>query len=137
MDLPTLADFRARYPEFTLVPDGLAAGVLMEAVLFVDETWRDSDRAPAVLALAAHLLAREGEPGRSSTLAAGGSLATAPGSLGAVTGMSVGDVSVSYSDASSTSSSAEGDSAADYSTTAYGRLFLRLRARNFPAVMVV
>ena len=137
MDLPALADFRARYPEFTPVLDGLAAGVLMEAGLFVDETWRDSDRAPAVLALAAHLLAREGEPGRSSTLAAGGSLATAPGSLGAVTGMSVGDVSVSYSDAASASSSGEGASSSDYSTTAYGRLFLRLRARNFPAVMVV
>ena len=137
MDLPTLADFRARYPEFTPVPDGLAAGVVTEAGLFVDETWRDSDRAPAVLALAGHLLSREGEPGRSSTLAAGGALAAAPGALGSLTGMSVGDVSVSYSDASSASSSGDGASASDYSTTAYGRLFLRLRARNFPAVMVV
>lgn len=128
---PTASDFKARYIEFAPVSDTLVNLVLADAAEFVAETWRQVDRIPAVMALAAHMLAMEGEPQRS----AGGS-----GGAGAVSGpvqsAKVGDVSVTFK-GWSLGGTGTGSIADSYNQTAYGQRFLTYLRRNFPPVLVV
>ena len=86
---PTAADLKARFPEFTDVSDTLVNLILAEASAQVGETWIERDRKPATLYLAAHMLAMEGEPGRS----AGG---TGGGTSGPVRRRKVGDVETEF-----------------------------------------
>lgn len=132
---PAASVLKARYPEFTVVSDVLAGLVLTDAASMVDETWREGDRTPAMLAYAAHMLAMEGEPARSATIAAGGS-ASGGGSTGAVKRIKVGDVETEFAGAAGSGSSDAVGSAAWLSASAYGQQFLILRRRNFPAVAV-
>ena len=124
---PTAADLKARFPEFTAVSDVLVNLILAEAKAQVGETWLERDRKTATLYLAAHMLAMEGEPGRS----AGG---TSGGTSGPVRRRKVGDVETEFA---GFGSSASGASASDYGLTAYGRLFFDLLRKNFPGVAVV
>lgn len=125
---PTAADLKARFPEFAAVSDTLINLILEEASAQVGETWLERDRKPATLYLAAHLLTMEGEPGRSAT-----------GQSGAATGpvrrRKVGDVEVEF--AGAVSVSATGDTRSAYDLSAYGRQFMVLLRKNFPAVAVV
>lgn len=127
---PTAADLKARYPEFAPVGDALVSAVIGEAALFVDESWRESDRAPAILARAAHMLALEGEPARAQ--GSGSGVAN-----GTVRRVKVGDVETEFApriqgaEASAMSSMSLG-----LTDTPYGKRFLELRRRNFPGVVV-
>jgi len=125
---PTAADLKARFSEFAAVPDTLVNLILAEAQAQVGETWLERDRKPATLYLAAHLLAMEGEPGRS----AGG---TGGGVSGPVKRRKVGDVETEFAGFGVAGGGAATD--ASYEMTAYGRQFLRLLRLNFPAVAVV
>lgn len=136
---PTPEIFKVRFPEFEPVADGLLALVLDEAIGDIGDTWVERDRARAQMYLTAHLLAMEGEPGRSQGIAAGegsGNFAV----TGAVKREKVGDVEVEYAGVSSSSGGGSGSSSslsASYGATSYGRLYLELMRRNFPAVAVV
>lgn len=125
---PTAADLKARFPEFAAVSDTLINLILEEASAQVGETWLERDRKPATLYLAAHLLTMEDEPGRSAT-----------GQSGAATGpvrrRKVGDVEVEFAGAASVSATGENRNA--YDLSAYGRQFMALLRKNFPAVAVV
>ncbi|WP_272789272.1 MULTISPECIES: DUF4054 domain-containing protein [unclassified Shinella] len=136
---PNAEIFKARFPEFAPVPNTLVNTVLAEAVDAVGDTWLERDRAKAQMYLAAHLLAMEGEPGRSQGVAAGEG-----GGHFAVTGPvkreRVGDVEVEYAGASASSGGGSGSGSslsANYGTTSYGRLYLEFLRKNFPPVAVV
>lgn len=125
---PTSTDLKARFPEFSSVSNTLLDLILAEASAQVGETWLERDRKPATLYLAAHMLAQEGEPGRS----AGG---TGGGTSGPVKRRKVGDVETEF--AGFSASSGAGGRASEYGSTAYGLRFLDLLRKNFPAVAVV
>lgn len=125
---PIAADLKARYPEFAAVADARITAVLDEIALEVDATWIEDHRRPAMLALAAHLLAMEGALSNNQSAGASGP--------GAVIREKVGDVEVAYANPSASSQSATG-SEARYGQTHYGRRFLEYRQRSFPTVAVV
>lgn len=125
---PTATTFKARFPEFVPVSDTLVNLVLAEATDAVGETWLERDRAKAQMYLAAHLLAMEGEPGRSTT-------GQGTGSAGPVKRFKVGDVETEFAGAGGSSGASSG--ASGYLQTQYGRMYLELLRKNFPAVAVV
>lgn len=125
---PTAADLKQRFPEFTAVSDTLVNLILAEASAQVGETWVERDRKPATLYLAAHLLAMEGEPGRSAG-------STSGGVTGPVKRRKVGDVETEFAGFGRTDTNGRTDTG--YEMTTYGRQFLRLLRLNFPAVVVV
>ena len=123
---PDASDLKARFPEFTAVSDTLVTLVLDdEAIPRVGESWIQRDRKIATLYLAAHLLAAEGEPARST-----GGLSS---STGPVKRERAGDTEVEYA----VSSGASEVTAGDYMSSTYGRRFLELLRLNFPAVAAV
>ena len=125
--LPTAADLKARFPEFAPVADGLVGAVIGEAAGSVDETWRGADRSPAILALAAHMLALEGEPGRTNGTSTGAG-------VGAVQSIKVGDVETQFG--SRGAGVVAGAASLGLTDTTYGQRFIALRRRNFPSVTV-
>lgn len=130
---PVAATVKARYPEFMSVADALVTLVLAEAITDVDERWIEADRARAQMALCAHYLAVEGEPGRSSAIASGNAHDPL---IGPIRSDKVGDVATEYLGHGSGNSSG-GITKEDYHRTPYGSQFLKLRARSFPAVVAV
>lgn len=123
---PSVSDLKARFPEFTAVSDALVNLILNgEAIPRVGEDWYERDRKTATLYLAAHLLAAEGEPDRST----GG----ASSSTGPIKRERAGDTEIEYA---VTTSSAD-VTAGDYASSTYGRRFLELLRLNFPAVVAV
>lgn len=124
---PTAADLKARFPELATVPDTLVDLILAEASAQVGDTWIERDRNPAALYLAAHMLAIEGEPGRSKSNGA-----DATGASGPLKRFKVGDLETEFAGFGSVS----GDFG-NYGLTAYGQRYLELLRKNFPAVSVV
>jgi hypothetical protein len=126
--LPTVADFRTRYPEFGDLSASRIQAVLTEVAAEVGDAWIPATQKPAALALAAHLLA---ETGALST-ADGMVSSVAPGS---VIEQHAGDTGQKFS---STTSASSGSSSANVvsalSRTAYGLRYLELRNRSFPSV---
>lgn len=124
---PTVADFKARFPNFASVDDATVQIVLDEAVGEVGSTWIEKDRTPAVLHLTAHMLASEGlgvpSPG------GGGAAVT-----GAVKRRRVGDTETEFVGMGGNTSNGP---LSGYLSTAYGRRYLELMRRNFPAIAVV
>jgi hypothetical protein len=131
---PSAADFKARYPEFTAVPDVTVTAVIADAEGEVGATWIDQDRRPAVLALSAHWLAGQGY--QHAQNGEGGSAVPVAGPLRS---SKVGDVDESYGAAGKAPGAPGGKDAAasDLSATAYGQRFMALRRRSFPSAMVV
>lgn len=125
---PTATTLKARFPEFTPVSDTLVDLVLAEAIDAVGETWLERDRAKAQMYLAAHMLAMEGEPSRTTT-------GQGTGTTGAVKRRRVGDVETEFAGAGGASGGATGGSG--YLQTTYGRMYFDLLRKNFPAVAVV
>lgn len=125
---PTAADLKARFSEFATVSDTLVNLILAEAQAQVGETWLERDRKPATLYLAAHLMAMEGEPLRSNAGAVAATSATGP-----IKRVKVGDSETEFAGGGGSS----GEGASSYTATEYGRRFLELMRRNFPAVAVV
>jgi Protein of unknown function (DUF4054) len=131
---PTIADFRARFPELSTVSDTLVNAFLydVENVWLEEDLWDERDYPLAVLYLTAHLLSIFQIQSTSS---------------GSPTGMPADTFVNSISIEGRTISFAQrgGSGAANMTgageellgTTLYGSLFLQLRARNIVPVVVV
>lgn len=130
VDIPTSANFKARYPEFAALSDGLVDAFIAEASNMVDDDWETSDQKPAIMALAAHLAFMEGYPARLS-----GSFD--PGTSSREMLMRrVGDVTVQYAQTDSTNSSG-GGLLSSLGSSAYGQRFKQLLKLNAPAIGLV
>jgi hypothetical protein len=124
---PDLAMFRARFPVFADSPDAQITLILAEAVSKVDQTWREADYQPAILYLAAHLLATDDS--QVDDLVVVGDTGSAN-----IASESFGGMSVSYAKNSATSLNAFVN---EFSTTVYGKRFLTLVRANFPGMVLV
>jgi hypothetical protein len=119
--VPDSSDFKARFPAFASYDDTYIDLVIEEAALSVNETWIETDYQPAILYLTAHLITTEaGGPGGVA------------GQSGPVQSESFGPISKSYAVAKGASGNVS-----LYSSTEYGRRYLTLLKRNFPAVAVI
>ncbi len=130
VDVPSAAEFKTRYPEFTGVSDGLVTLITAEALNMVDDDWVLSDQKPALMAFTAHLLSLEGYPSRSVD-------PTAPLPVGAgreIIMRRVGDVTTQYAQGAA---SGTGGFIASLNLTIYGRRFAQLLKLNAPAIGLV
>ena len=126
--VPTVEQFTTRFPEFASNDEEQIALLLQDSAFLIDCTWREVDYQPAIMYMTAHHLTNA----NAAADYGGGSM---PGSVSAET---FGPISVSYGGQSGNSSGSGGAwSGSPYSTTDYGRRYLRLRDGNFPAIMVV
>lgn len=121
---PTAADVKARFPEFTAVADATIDAVLAETG-FIDTSWIENDRRPAIMYYVAHKLVMSGQ---------GSSASAKLQAVGDFTRIKSGDLEVSRS---SGGSSAGSGGAGTYSLTTYGKEYLELRDRSFPSVMMI
>ena len=107
--------------------------ILEEAIKRVGPTWVERDRTPAILYLSAHLLTLEGY----GVLSPGGN-GSSPNTAGHLKRRKVGDVEVEYQNANEALGTGNGGMDRNgYNLTPYGRQFLLIMRRNFPAVAVV
>lgn len=149
VNVPTAANLKARYPEFTPVADERITLFIQEAARSVDDSWIETDQSPAIISLACHQMSLEGEPASSSGGSASGGSASG-GSAGSsadnakegrfLKSRKVGDVSNEW--AESEASKAAGTlsataSQAEYRSTSYGANFLRLMKLNHSGMRVV
>lgn len=58
--IPTAADLKTRFPEFSTVDDAVVTARIEEATRMVDETWTEGDYTLAIELYAAHIMALEG-----------------------------------------------------------------------------
>lgn len=123
-DPPTPAQFKTRFPIFGDTDDERVQIFLTEAARTVDETWIEEDFQPAIMYLAAHLLATDNSD-EGSTVQLGGA-------KGALSSESFSGMSRSY-DTAKVSAAAN----STYGSTEYGRRFYTLLQNNHPAVLVV
>ena len=130
--VPSALDLKARYPEFAPVDNALIGAVIDEAAAQVSTRWLERDFVPAIINLAAHMLASEGEPSRTRN----GGVVVAD--LGPIKSVSVGAITTTYAssddDASQATSGAAPNQLAD---TVYGKRYLMLLRKNFAGVVVV
>lgn len=128
---PTAAQMKARFPEFATVSNDLIDMVIQDAEIYVDDSWRDEDRAPAVRFLAAHMLVTQGY---GSGAGAGGAGAAA---AGPISSLSVGDASVSFGTRAGSAVAGIGSADAALMSTAYGQQFVSLRDANFRGPVLI
>lgn len=129
--VPTPAEFKTRFPIFTDSDDALIQMLLNEAATNVSTSWIESDYQPAILYLTAHLLATDNsEEGADVGSGVGGD------GQGQIASEHWGPISISYR---APQYPRLGESFFDqyYGTTSYGRRYLFLIRRNFPAIAVV
>lgn len=125
--VPTYADFIARFPIFdnvALYPQTVVELLLIEASNAIDTTWIETDYAPAIMYLAAHMLALDNSM-EGDEVAIGGPTA--------ISSESFAGMSVSYSKSAAPAGSAE---ASSFGTTSYGRRYYNLLRKNKPPVVV-
>lgn len=115
---PTPADLKLRYPAFADVADETVQYWLTDAERVVGETWREADRAVAMIAYAAHMMSETGALAASTPAGA-----TAMLSASGVTSFRSGSFSASISESAA--------SATGLQATIYGREFLALQRASF------
>lgn len=121
--VPSVDQFHTRFPIFADSDDDLIAVMIAEASRSVDTTWEEGDYQPAIMYLAAHLLATDNS-GEGETVNVG-----AAGGDGAIVSESFqGLGSVSY--ASRTIAPGSLSASDQYGTTEYGRRYKALLKRN-------
>lgn len=126
--IPTAAEFKARFPEFSAVGDDLITLVIAESEPSVGETWLDTDRRPAVMYLTAHKLFLQGQGPAS-----GGAWSIVSGPM---TRRKVGDVEVQYAGTGGAAGIGSG-SASEFARTIYGVEYWRLLRRNFSGTFAI
>jgi Protein of unknown function (DUF4054) len=148
---PSVEEFLTYYPEFKTWDQATVNVWLNQAVLEVSYgSWEDRDRSHAAMALAAHLLVTT--PGAAPAEDAGdggggsGGESSSSGTF-AIKSRTVGQVRVEYDTGKTTQSKWTGGASigtidpdsvfAGLKMTPYGRRYLYLMRRNFPAVRVV
>lgn len=115
--VPAAADLQARYPAFANVSTTWIDTVIAEASRSVGTDWAEADYQPAIMALAAHMLTKEGALG---AIKSGGSVAS----------RSFDGMSVTYKQSSSQNTSELDD-------TEYGKNYLRMLRRNVGGAYVL
>lgn len=131
MATPTLAGFKARFPEFEAlgISDATIQVYFDDAIAHLDETsWGDCYER-AVYYYTAHTLTLNK---MRSDAVAGGGLGAAAGTSGPVTSAGADGLSVSY--AAPRASTTDGDDW--YRQTSYGQEYLNLAAECLPTVRV-
>lgn len=111
---PTPADLKTRYPAFAAVADQTVQYWLTDAQRFVDTSWREVDYAPALMAAAAHWMAR-----------AGLGVGPAAGIPAGVTSFRSGSFSVQIAEGAASASAAGG-----WASTIYGQEYRGMLYRN-------
>jgi hypothetical protein len=116
VDIPTLADFAARFPVFVgTSSDAVKTALIAEAANYVDDDWDVSDQKNAILYLTAHLLATDnsavGDDGAGS---------------GVIASESISGMSISYN----TQPTTQASQSEQFGQTTYGRRFFALLQRN-------
>lgn len=114
---PTIDEFLVRFPEFAESDEYMVEAMLLEASYSVDDTWVGVDQVPAVMYLAAHMIASGAEQ------EAGGSISS----------VSIGAISISYREPFYKSQ----QHADELARTEYGTRFLKLLKRNQGGPLVV
>lgn len=118
-ELPTAAQFKARFPEFAALDDSYIETMISEASRNVDTEWSELDYQPAIMFLAAHNISEE------QTL---GGIAGAPGM---VKSSKLGDAQDTYETNTSI------DAMTIYGSTVYGRRYAQLLRLNAQAVILL
>lgn len=123
---PTTDQFRVKFPTFSGVGNPTIQAAIDEASASVDPSWIEADYQPAILYLAAHIMASDGVLFDGLGLESVGGVIAA----GQVSEAKVGDAMVKLGGAS-------GGSASGYASTPYGKRYLELLRRNQPAIALV
>jgi len=147
---PTVAEFRAMFPEFSDVSDDMVQLRLDEGMLWVDSFWYPIDAKFAVLYVAAHYLSLHDRASGGEITSGGGS---EDGGGGSVVDPEVGKIwikSVRFRDRSvvyervgaaeekqSGGGSETAASAEFWEATPYGQMYLSYRRRNVAHVAVI
>jgi hypothetical protein len=140
--LPTAADLKNRFPEFSDIADLTIAPFLEAAQLWVDETWFERDYPYAIIYLAAHYLSLY-----QKALAAGATSGSTGGTGGSevqtyLSTIAFEDFKVSFGNAgrttsTSSSSGSVSSSAALMASTPYGALYTQIRQRNIVPMAIL
>ncbi len=124
--IPSVADFKTKFPAFASVPDPTVQAWLDEAMTGVDESWSETDYLNAVYALTCHLMTMQG-------------LGTSPQAVAIANGSSewqtIKSGTLTLSRGSSTYDSSNPSDY--YAQTPCGRAFLMFLKRNKPAIMII
>lgn len=125
--VPTVDQFLTRFPIFSDEDEDRIAMVIAEASRMIDQTWREADYQPAILYLAAHLLATDNSgEGESVEIGAAGA--------GRIQSESWPGMSVTYGAGNMQGSLSKNEA---FGSTEYGRRFLSLLRLNKPAIVVI
>jgi hypothetical protein len=147
---PTVAEFRAMFPEFSEVSDAMIQLRLEEGMGWVDSFWYPIDAKFAVLYAAAHFLslhdqASGGKISSGEDTSGGGGGSVVDPEIGKIWVKSVRfrDRQVSYERVNASSENQQGggqDAAASaefWEATPYGQMYLTYRRRNVAHVAVI
>lgn len=130
--IPTLSDFRTKFPTFAGVADATVNDAIQEASASVDQSWIEADYQPAILYLSAHILALNGALFDALRMGAIGGVIAA----GQISEAKVGDAQVKLSSSGGASGIAI-EARTGLSETPYGRRYRELLRRNQPAIALV
>jgi hypothetical protein len=117
---PTSFSIKAKFPEFSGVPDPVVEFAIEEASLAVDSTWLPSNQLMAISYLAAHFLMIS----LSAAESANGQM---------VSREDIGEISISYRSPEAPQENFD----TDLYSTPYGVRFADLLSKNFPAVAII
>lgn len=122
--VPTVDQFTTRFPIFEDADPATIEALINEAAGQVSTDWVETDYQPAIMYLAAHLLATDNsEEGGEVEIGGGGGIASE----------SFGGMSVSY--ATGTAGSLASNDR--YGSTVYGRRYLALLRANVPSILAI
>lgn len=110
--VPTSAQFKLRFPVYASESDERINSILLEASSSVDQSWVEADYQPAIMYLAAHLLATSGGDEDDETDDNGGSDGD-----GGIASESFGPLSVSYFQNGGSSGSSSSSWVSEYMST--------------------
>jgi hypothetical protein len=148
---PTVAEFRAVFPEFAAASDAQVEFYLFTGMQWVDTYWAPIDAKLAVMYAAAHFLWVQSQASGGTSLDTGGSGSSGSGG-GAQTDPEVGKIwartvrfrdrmvtfeRVNANDNQSGSSGGGSDASQFWEATAYGQMYLSFLRRNVPHVAVI
>ena len=138
--IPTIADFRARFPEFATTADPAITAAILNASDFVDQSWSENDYQPAILYLAAHLVVLQRDAAQAASDTGGVNVGD---DTVYVSSVSMEGRSISYSQRSGSAASTRKSTTVITGATEflrqtfYGRMYEKLMRRNIIAVEVV
>lgn len=121
--IPSTDDFFTRFPIFEDKDEDMVAMIIAEAAGNIDQTWRVEDYAPAIMYLAAHMLATDNSDAGTEPDIGGPNI---------IASESFAGMSVSYQN----NSNQPGVSQSQLGLTEYGRRYYALLIKNKPGIAV-